>query len=157
MKTLCFTIGICSLGLAVLNGCDNGSHRREADNAAKGFPIDRISEKLSAKTTKGTPLSIYEVTFSVTSRNPQQAAEQKNFAVVVAGNVDGAIEISNSRFATVQGQRVDMALGSSGSGDVCLIQAKNPSFINATMVSAVSRKTLLQEATTGRVNLPLAD
>ena len=157
MKMSYLAIGIGCLGLAVLNGCDNGAHRRAADTAAKGFPVEVKPEKLSAKTSKGTPLSIYEVTFTVTSRTPDQPSEQKSFAVVVAGNVSGTVEINNSRYAMVQGQKVDMALGSGGAGDVCLIQAKDPSFMTAAILPNVSMKKVLKDAASGKVDLPQAD
>lgn len=150
MKKYGLLIGICGLAIAGVVGCGaSNSSKRGADAAAKGTPVEVKANKLVAKTAKGTPLEIYEVTTTI----PGEAAA-KTFAVVVAGESPGTVEIRNARYAVVGGKQVDMALGNAP-GEVCLIPAKN--LMRTTMLSTLSRADLLKQAATGKVELPEAD
>ena len=144
------TIGVCCLGLAMVTGCDNKAARRAADPAAKGLAVEVKAGKLSAKTAKGTLLEIYQVTTTIPGATPTP----KSFAVVVAGPVSGTVEITNSRYAMVGGQKVDIALGNAP-GDVCLIPVKD--LHRTMMLPEPSMEALLKQAATGKVDLPQAD
>ena len=150
MKMQWLTIGICCLGLAMVAGCGGKAARRAADPVAKGLAVEVKAGKLSAKTAKGTLLEIYQVTTTIPGATPTP----KSFAVVVAGPVSGTVEITNSRYAMVGGQKVDIALGNAP-GDVCLIPVKD--LHRTMMLPEPSMEALLKQAATGKVDLPQAD